>query len=318
MFIVEAEGIKKYFPVKGSFLKREKKFVKALDGVSLNIDKGEIYSLVGETGSGKTTFGRILIGLIEPTEGTVKIDGVDIFSVGKREMKEIRKRVQIIFQDPYGSLNPRMRVKDTVAEPLKLNRIPYDEGRIARVLEDVGLKPAADFMERYPHQLSGGQRQRVAIARALAISPEFIVADEPVSMLDVSIRANFLNMMRDLNRKYNVSMLMITHDISVASYIGKRISVLYLGKVVESGDKEEIIKNPMHPYTRALMEAIATLGKKEKEVHIKGEIPNPMDIPKGCRFHPRCPFAMDICRELEPNLVEISSKHSVACHLYRG
>ncbi|MGB9815461.1 MAG: ABC transporter ATP-binding protein, partial [Thermoplasmata archaeon] len=294
------------------------KFVKALDGVSLNIDKGEIYSLVGETGSGKTTFGRILIGLIEPTEGTVKIDGVDIFSVGKREMKEIRKRVQIIFQDPYGSLNPRMRVKDTVAEPLKLNRIPYDEGRIARVLEDVGLKPAADFMERYPHQLSGGQRQRVAIARALAISPEFIVADEPVSMLDVSIRANFLNMMRDLNRKYNVSMLMITHDISVASYIGKRISVLYLGKVVESGDKEEIIKNPMHPYTRALMEAIATLGKKEKEVHIKGEIPNPMDIPKGCRFHPRCPFAMDICRELEPNLVEISSKHSVACHLYRG
>ena len=284
----------------------------------LNIDKGEIYSLVGETGSGKTTFGRILIGLIEPTEGTVKIDGVDIFSVGKREMKEIRKRVQIIFQDPYGSLNPRMRVKDTVAEPLKLNRIPYDEGRIARVLEDVGLKPAADFMERYPHQLSGGQRQRVAIARALAISPEFIVADEPVSMLDVSIRANFLNMMRDLNRKYNVSMLMITHDISVASYIGKRISVLYLGKVVESGDKEEIIKNPMHPYTRALMEAIATLGKKEKEVHIKGEIPNPMDIPKGCRFHPRCPFAMDICRELEPNLVEISSKHSVACHLYRG
>ncbi|MGC8924371.1 MAG: ATP-binding cassette domain-containing protein, partial [Candidatus Micrarchaeia archaeon] len=245
MFIVEAEGIKKYFPVKGSFLKREKKFVKALDGVSLNIDKGEIYSLVGETGSGKTTFGRILIGLIEPTEGTVKIDGVDIFSVSKREMKEIRKRVQIIFQDPYGSLNPRMRVKDTVAEPLKLNRIPYDEGRIARVLEDVGLKPAADFMERYPHQLSGGQRQRVAIARALAISPEFIVADEPVSMLDVSIRANFLNMMRDLNRKYNVSMLMITHDISVASYIGKRISVLYLGKVVESGDKEEIIKNPM-------------------------------------------------------------------------
>ncbi|MGC9138687.1 MAG: ABC transporter ATP-binding protein [Thermoplasmata archaeon] len=294
------------------------KFVKALDGVSLNIDKGEIYSLVGETGSGKTTFGRILIGLIEPTMSTVKIDGVDIFSVGKREMKEIRKRVQIIFQDPYGSLNPRMRVKDTVAEPLKLNRIPYDEGRIARVLEDVGLKPAADFMERYPHQLSGGQRQRVAIARSLAISPEFIVADEPVSMLDVSIRANFLNMMRDLNRKYNVSMLMITHDISVASYIGKRISVLYLGKVVESGDKEEIIKNPMHPYTRALMEAIATLGKKEKEVHIKGEIPNPMDIPKGCRFHPRCPFAMDICRELEPNLVEISSKHSVACHLYRG
>jgi len=318
MNIVEAEGVKKYFPVKGSILRREKRFIKALDGVSLSIEKGEIYSIVGETGSGKTTLGRILIGLITPTEGSVKIDNIDIFSIGKSEMREIRKRVQIIFQDPYGSLNPRMRIRDIVSEPLKLNRMEYSTEKIARVMEDVGLKPASDFMDRYPHQLSGGQRQRVAIARALAISPEFIVADEPVSMLDVSIRANFLNMMREMNKKYNVSMLMITHDISVSSYIGRRISVLYLGKVVEQGENDDIIKNPLHPYTRALMEAIATLGKKEKELHIKGEIPNPMDIPKGCRFHPRCPYAMDICREVEPDLVEISNKHSVACHLYRG
>jgi len=318
MYIVEAYGVKKYFRVKGSFLEKERRYIKAIDGVSIKIEKGEIYSLVGETGSGKTTFGRILIGLIEPTEGTVKIDGVDIFSVGRKKMKEIRKRVQIIFQDPYGSLNPRMKVRDTVAEPLKLNKIDYNDEKIAILLEEVGLKPASDFMERYPHQLSGGQRQRVAIARALSLSPEFIVADEPVSMLDVSIRANFLNMMKELNKKYNLSMLMITHDISVASYVGQKLSVVYLGKVLEQGEKNEIIKNPLHPYTKALMEAIATLGKKEKEVHIKGDIPNPINIPKGCRFHPRCPFAMDICREIEPDLIEISDTHSVACHLYKN
>ncbi|MEM0447571.1 MAG: ABC transporter ATP-binding protein, partial [Thermoplasmata archaeon] len=198
----------------------------------------------------------------------------------------------------------------------KLNKIEFDDDRILRVMEDVGLKPAQDFLNRYPHQLSGGQRQRVAIARALGISPEFIVADEPVSMLDVSIRANFLNLMKEMNRKYQVSMLMITHDISVASYVGNKISVLYLGKLMEEGKKDEIINTPLHPYTRALMDAIPTLGKKEKEVNIKGEIPNPMEIPTGCRFHPRCPYAFEKCRKEEPELLNIKGDHWVACHLY--
>ncbi|MEM2052605.1 MAG: ABC transporter ATP-binding protein [Thermoplasmata archaeon] len=199
---------------------------------------------------------------------------------------------------------------------IKLIKIKFDDDRILRIMEDVGLKPAQDFLNRYPHQLSGGQRQRVAIARALGISPEFIVADGPVSMLDVSIRANFLNLMKEMNRKYQVSMLMITHDISVASYVGNKISVLYLGKLMEEGKKDEIINNPLHPYTRALMDAIPTLGKKEKEVNIKGEIPNPMEIPTGCRFHPRCPYAFEKCRKEEPELLNIKGDHWVACHLY--
>ncbi|MEM0115564.1 MAG: ABC transporter ATP-binding protein [Thermoplasmata archaeon] len=199
---------------------------------------------------------------------------------------------------------------------IKLIKIKFDDDRILRVMEDIGLKPAQDFLNRYPHQLSGGQRQRVAIARALGISPEFIVADEPVSMLDVSIRANFLNLMKEMNRKYQVSMLMITHDISVASYVGNKISVLYLGKLMEEGKKDEIINTPLHPYTRALMDAIPTLGKKEKEVNIKGEIPNPMEIPTGCRFHPRCPYAFEKCRKEEPELLNIKGDHWVACHRY--
>ncbi|MEM4119511.1 MAG: ABC transporter ATP-binding protein [Thermoplasmata archaeon] len=199
---------------------------------------------------------------------------------------------------------------------IKLIKIKFDDDRILRVMEDIGLKPAQDFLNRYPHQLSGGQRQRVAIARALGISPEFIVADGPVSMLDVSIRANFLNLMKEMNRKYQVSMLMITHDISVASYVGNKISVLYLGKLMEEGKKDEIINTPLHPYTRALMDAIPTLGKKEKEVNIKGEIPNPMEIPTGCRFHPRCPYAFEKCRKEEPELLNIKGDHWVACHLY--
>ncbi|MEM3192022.1 MAG: ATP-binding cassette domain-containing protein [Candidatus Parvarchaeota archaeon] len=316
MNIIEAKDIKKYFPVKKSFFKREEKVIKALDGIDFVLGKGKISSLVGETGSGKTTFGRILVGLTPPTSGTVKIEGVDISNIKRKEMRDIRKKIQIIFQDPFSSLNPRMKVKNIVEEPLKLNHIEFDEEKIIKVLEDVDLKPASDFLNRYPHELSGGQRQRVAIARALAIAPEFIVADEPVSMLDVSIRANFLNLIKKLNSKYNVSLLMITHDISIAAYIGEEISILYLGKIIERGMTKEVINNPLHPYTVALMDAIPTLGKKDKEIRIKGDIPNPIDIPPGCRFSPRCPAAMEVCKQVEPELKEMAQGHFVACHLY--
>ncbi len=315
MNILETQNLKKYFPVRRKIFGKEE-YVKALDGVSISIEKGEIYSIVGETGSGKTTLARIITGLTEPTDGKVFVDGIDIFSLKKSELKNFRKKVQIIFQDPYGSLNPRFKVKDIVEEPLKLNKLRFDENKIINVLENVGLKPAEDFLNRYPHQLSGGQRQRVAIARALAVDPEFIVADEPVSMLDVSIRANFLNLMMDMNRKLGISVMMITHDISVATYVAKRLSVLYLGKIVETGSKYDITNNSLHPYTQALFQAIPTLGKKEKDVKILGDIPNPMNIPKGCRFHNRCPYAMDICRIKEPPLKEIKQGHFVACHLY--
>jgi len=317
MNVVEAKEIRKYFPVKESIFNRKVRVVKALDGVDLNIEKGQISSLVGETGSGKTTLGRILVGLVEPTAGSIKIEGVDITSISRKQLKEIRKRTQIIFQDPFSSLNPRMKVKDTIEEPLKLNHIDFDQEKIFRIMQAVDLKPPEDFLNRYPHELSGGQKQRVAIARALVMSPDFIVADEPVSMLDVSIRANFLNLIRRLNAEYNVSLLMITHDVSIASYIGKEISILYLGKIVERGETKEVINNPLHPYTRALMDAIPTLGKKEKEIEIKGEIPNPINIPPGCRFNPRCPVAMEICKEVEPVLKEVGKGHFVSCHLYK-
>lgn len=317
MNIVEAKGVKKYFPVRDSLFKREGKVVKALDGVDVVIGEGQISSLVGETGSGKTTFGRILMGLTPATSGSVFVEGVDISKLKGRQMREIRKKIQMIFQDPFSSLNPRMKVRDAVEEPLKLNHIKFDEERIIEVLEDVDLKPATDFLNRYPHELSGGQKQRVAIARALVISPEFIVADEPVSMLDVSIRANFLNLIKNLNKKYNVSLLMITHDVSMAAYIGQEISIMYLGKVVERGETKDVINDPLHPYTVALMDAVSTLGKKEKEIKIKGDIPNPAEIPVGCRFNPRCPAAMEICSQIEPELNEVKRGHYVSCHLYK-
>lgn len=317
MNIVETEGVKKYYPVRGTIFSRQKRFIKALDGISLNIEKGEIYSLVGETGSGKTTLGKILVGLIPPTEGAVKIDGIDIYSLRKKEIKQLRKKVQMIFQDPYESLDPKYKVKDIIEEPLKFNHIEYSKDRIIELLDFVSLKPPEDFINKYPFQLSGGQRQRVAIARALAISPEFIIADEPVSMLDASIRANFLNILKDMNRNYNLSILMITHDISIASYMGKRISVLYRGKIVEQGSTYEIIKNPLHPYTIALIESIPLIGKRDKEVHIKDEISSNIPVDKGCNFYPRCPFAMDICKEKEPELEVISQNHLVACFLYK-
>ncbi len=316
MKMIEASDVKKYYPVKNTLFSRTGRYVRALDGVSLSVDKGVIHSLVGETGSGKSTFGRIVMALTSPTGGIVKIDGVDLFSLKKKDMKSMRKRIQIIFQDPYSSLNPKLKIRASITEPLKLNHIEYDEKKIAAAVESVGLKPAEDYLDRFPGELSGGQRQRAAIARAFAISPELIVADEPVSMVDVSIRADFLNLLKETNRKENLTVLLITHDLFVASYISDRISVLYLGKIVEESDKNGIVGHPLHPYTQALLDSIPVLGEGEREVNIKGEIPNPIDVPPGCRFHPRCPFVMDKCRQVEPEFKEIETGHFVSCHLY--
>ena len=320
MPVVEAVNIKKYFPVKEGFLSsffKPVKWIKALDGVNIKIGEGEIHAVVGESGSGKTTLGRIMIGLIKPTEGKIYYRGKDIFSLPKNELKSLRREIQIIFQDPYSSLNPRFMVREIIEEPLKLNGIRYDEEDIENALNDVGLIPSKDFIDRYPHELSGGQRQRVAIARAIVIRPKFIVADEPVSMLDVSIKADFLRLMKKLNKEYNIAFLLITHDLSVATYISNRISVLYLGKIVESADSLEIVKNPLHPYTKALFQAIPKLGSMPKEPEIKGEISAPINIPSGCRFHPRCPYAFEKCSLDEPNLHPIREDHLVACHLYK-
>ena len=316
MKMIEAKNVKKYFPLKKSILSRNDRYLKALDGISLEIEKGVIHSLVGETGSGKTTFGRIVMALTPPTSGTVKVDGIDLFSLKKNEMKLMRKRIQIIFQDPYSSLNPKLKIRSSITEPLKLNHVKFDEKMVTDVVESVGLKPASDYLDRFPGEMSGGQRQRAAIARAFAISPELIIADEPVSMVDVSIRADFLNLLRETNRSENLTVLLITHDLFVASYISDKISVLYLGKIVEEGSKEDIIERPLHPYTKALLDSIPILGMSEREVKIKGEIPNPIDLPAGCRFHPRCPFSEDKCRQIEPEYREIQKGHFVACHLY--
>ncbi len=321
MELVRAVDIKKYFPVKGGFLEgllSPRRWIKALDGVTLDVKEGEIHAVVGESGSGKTTLGRIMIGLIKPTEGNVYYRDMDIHRLSRGELKRLRREIQIIFQDPYSSLNPRFTVKDIIEEPLRLNKIKYSREDIEKTLEDVGLTPPKDFMDRYPHELSGGQRQRVAIARAIALNPRFIVADEPVSMLDVSIKAEFLRLMKRLNKEYNIAFLLITHDLSVATYISDRVSVLYLGKVVESADSIEIVRNPLHPYTKALFQAIPKLGKPGVEPDIKGEITSPIDIPNGCRFHPRCPLVSDRCISEEPRLTMAEERHWVACHLFNS
>jgi len=323
--LIKAINVKKYFPVRMSFIRslkgEEQKWVKAVDDISIDIYPKEILGLAGESGSGKTTFGRTLIRLIEPTAGSVIYKNVDIFKLKGSELKNYRRKLQIIFQDPYDSINPRLTIRDVVAEGLLVNKIvskdKVDEA-VASALEDVKLTPPEEFINRYPHELSGGQRQRVAIARALVLKPDFIVADEPVSMLDVSIRAEVLNVMLDLKEKYGITFLFITHDLALAKHMSDRIAVMYLGKLVELADSEKLIDNPLHPYTQALIAAIPIPDPtaKKAEVKIKGEIPSPINPPPGCRFHPRCPYAFDRCKVEEPKLKEVEPGHFVACHLY--
>ena len=324
---VKVENLKKWFEVKTGFFStlfsKRRLFVRAVDGINFEIKKSEIFGLVGESGSGKTTTGRLLVKLIEPTQGKIFFKGKDITFLKPEELRPLRRKFQIIFQDPYESLNPRMTIGDVLAEPLKLLGIVKDEKeieeRVKQILEEVELTPPEEFIFRYPHELSGGQRQRVATARAFVVNPEFIVADEPVSMLDVSIRAEILKLMLSLVERYKTSILYITHDIALARHMCDRIAVMYLGKIMELGTTEQIVFEPLHPYTKALIAAVPVPDPTSKriEVVIKGEIPSPVNPPSGCRFHTRCPsFIGDICKTKEPELIDVGKGHFVACHLY--
>lgn len=325
--VIEARNLVKYFPLKLGFFKtlitKQIPYVHAVDDVSFKIFKEEIFGLVGESGCGKTTTGRLLLRLIEPTAGEVIFKGINISSIKKEsDMKKLRRKMQIIFQDPYESLNPRMTVLDIIAEPLRIQKVVESDeelrDKVSEVLEDLDLTPAEEFIYRFPHELSGGQRQRVAIGRAFALKPEFLVADEPVSMLDVSIRSEVLRLLLGLIEKHHSSFLYITHDIALARHMCDRIAVMYLGKIVEQGSTENVIQEPLHPYTEALIAAVPVPDPtaRRSKVVIKGEVPSAINPPSGCRFHTRCPYAWEICRKKEPSLVEVQKERYVACHKY--
>lgn len=321
---IEVTDLKKWFPVRKGFLDtlltKKQSFLRAVDGVSFEIGMGEVFGLAGESGSGKTTTGRLLLKLIEPTSGKILFKGEDITALPEDKLKPLRRRMQIVFQDPYESLNPRMTIADILSEPLQVQETATTqteiEERVRQILQDVDLIPPKEFLLRYPHELSGGQRQRVAIARAFILDPEFIIADEPVSMLDVSIRAGILNLMLDLAEKFSVSFLYITHDLALARHMCDRIAIMYLGKIVEMGDIEKIVYEPLHPYTKALIGAVPVPDPKAERIKevIGGEIPSPIDPPPSCRFRTRCPVVMEICHENEPPLIDVGGQHYVACH----
>ena len=322
--ILRVENLKKYFPLERSLveklLTRRHRYVKAVDGISFSVKRGEIFTLAGETGCGKTTTGRIILRLEEPTSGRVVFDGEDITELRGEELRRLRRRIQPIFQDPYASLNPRMKVGDAIRDPLEIHGIAEgDDARslVLEMLEKVGLTPPEKFYDLYPRDLSGGQRQRVAIARAMILKPEFVVADEPVSMIDVSLKAAILELMLRFKKELGLTYLLITHDLAVARYVTDTVAVMYLGKIVEYGDADKVFEKPVHPYTKALMNAIPTpRPKRRKELLIKGEVPlSPIDIPPGCRFHPRCPYATEKCKREEPEFVEVGKNHYVACWL---
>jgi peptide/nickel transport system ATP-binding protein len=323
--IVRVELLKKYFPVQKSFIEqiftRKLSYVKAVDGVTFSIKKGEIFTLAGESGCGKTTTGRLIVRLIEPTSGKIYFNGEDITHIKGEKLRLIRRKMQIVFQDPYASLNPRMKIGDAVGHPLEIHGLANGEEKkriVLDVLEKVGLTPPEQFINLHPHQLSGGQRQRVALARSIILKPEFIVADEPVSMIDVSLRTTIIDLMLQLRKELGLTYLFITHDLAVAKYISDRIAIMYLGKIIEMGSKENLFLNPMHPYTQALLSAVPVPdpNRKRKMVELKGEVPSAINIPSGCRFHPRCPYGKDECRDKEPQLIEIEKEHFVGCHLY--
>lgn len=316
--LVQVRDLVKYFPVKGGILQRVIAWVQAVDHVSFTIREGETVGLVGESGCGKTTVGRCILRLIEPTGGSIVFEGVDVMTLRGKELKEMRRNMQIIFQDPYSSLDPRMPIGESIAEGLHIHKIGTPKERFEIVIEMLRKVGLEDYhARRYPHEFSGGQRQRIGIARALALRPKFIVADEPVSALDVSIQSQVLNILKELQREFGLTYLFIAHNLSVVEHISDRVAVMYLGKLAEFAERGELFRNPLHPYTQALMSAIPIPDPKLKRERIilQGDVPSPLNPPKGCRFHPRCPVAMKHCAIGEPPFREVSPDHWVACWL---
>ncbi|WP_444641570.1 ABC transporter ATP-binding protein [Caproiciproducens sp. R1] len=317
--LVQINDLKKYFPIKSSFFGKPTGYIKAVDGISLQIEKGEAFGLVGESGSGKSTLGQTILRMHEKTSGQILFDGKDIHTISKKELVHLRTRMQYIFQDPYSSLNPKIRIGDAIGEPLLEHGLATKsdvDDKVGNILTMCGM--ASRFMDRYPHEFSGGQRQRIVIARAMALNPDFIVADEPVSSLDVSIQAQIINLFSDLREQRELSYLFISHDLSIVEHLCSRIAIMYLGIIVELATRDELFSNPVHPYTKALLSAVPipdpTLDRHR--IELKGDIPSPEKPPTGCRFHTRCPFAKDICREQVPELRQANEDHQVACHLF--
>lgn len=318
--LLHTENLKKYYPGRTGLLGNKTEYVKSVDGVSFEVNEGEVFGIVGESGCGKSTLGKVICNLVDKTEGEITINDKNLSSLSKREMREIRKDIQMVFQDPYASLNPRMSVRDIVAEPLIIHSLASGKEKIdekvVELLQLVGLD--AYHAQRYPHEFSGGQRQRVGIARALAVNPKLIIADEPVSALDVSIQSQVLNLMTELKNRLNLTYVFIAHDLSVVEHISDRIGVMYLGNFVEIADKYELYNNPMHPYTQALLSAIPIPDPtlKRERIILQGSIPSALNPPSGCKFHTRCKHAMDICKVEEPIEKKINENHYVFCHLY--
>src|SRR5690242_10626456 len=304
--LIDVQDLKMYFPLtQGIILQRVVNYVRAVDGVSFSIQRGKTLGLVGESGSGKTTIGRTIVRLYKPTAGRILFEEQDLSQLGGEALRQMRRRVQMVFQDPYASLNPRFTIGSLIAEPMYIYKVGSDQEireRAAELLRVVGLRP--EYIDRYPHEFSGGQRQRIAVARALSINPDFVIADEPVSALDVSVRAQVLNLLQRLQKQFNLTYLFVSHDLSVVRHVADRIAVMYLGKIVELADRDELYASPKHPYTRALLSAIPIpdpqIEKKRQRIILSGDLPSPVNIPSGCRFHTRCPIAQQICREIEP------------------
>jgi oligopeptide transport system ATP-binding protein len=318
--LLRVESLKKYFPIRRGVFQRHVGDVKAVDGVSFNVYRGETLGLVGESGCGKTTTGRTIIRLYEPTAGHVYFEGADLAQIKGRELRQVRRKMQMIFQDPYASLSPRMNVLGIVGEPLEVHNAARGQerkDRVAQLLEMVGLDPA--YMSRYPHEFSGGQRQRIGLARSLALNPDLIICDEPISALDVSIQAQVVNLLEDLQDQLGLTYMFIAHDLSMVRHISDRVAVMYLGKIVELTDRETLYSNPLHPYTQALLSAVPVpdpfIEERRQRIILEGDLPSPADPPMGCNFNTRCPVAIDTCFEVDPEFVEVEEGHHCACHL---